>query len=380
MKTMVFGMARPKHLTENFRLRIRPDGIWEVVWLNLKTRKPERKTTKTRNRAEAEAQFPQIVADACMIKPPPNLTVGWIIDKYLEDNKADKTPHQHTVLRSQTARPREKLGLLRPDQILQPVIDDYVVWRRMHVRWQNHPTLKPNSNKPVSDSTIGKELRLLRAAMNHVHETYGSPCEPKFKIKVSDGLPRDEYLTRDEVQRMLDHCLDNNREHIELFLLISVATGARKEAVLSLKWDQVHIGALKAGVGKSGKYRDGTWINFGPGSGNKRRPKIPISNNMRLWMLLSVGERAHPDYVITFKGKPIDDVKDGFANVLKDAGIKKKVTPHNMKHTAITLMLQRGIDPETVSRWTNTTLETIYRVYSHHIPEHHEALGDAVAF
>jgi len=252
-------MARPKHLTENFRLRTRPDDIWEVAWLNLKTRKPERKSTGTRDRVEAEALFPQIVADARAIKPPSDLTVGWIIDKYLEDNKTDKTPHQHTVLRSQTARPKEKLGPLRPDQILQPVIDDYVVWRRMHVRWENHATLKPKTNKPVSDSTIGKELRLLRAAMNHVHETYGTPCEPKFKIKVSDGLPRDEYLTRNEVQKMLDCCEDKSREHIELFLLISVATGARKEAVLSLQWDQVHVGALKAGVSDSGKYHDGTW-------------------------------------------------------------------------------------------------------------------------
>ena len=372
-------MARPKNLTENFRLRLRPDGIWEVVWLNLETRKPQRKTTKTRDRVEAEEKFHQIVVDARMIKPPSNLTVGWIIDKYLEDNTADKTPHQHTVLRCQTARPKEKLGPLRPDQILQPVIDDYVVWRRMHNRWENHPTLKPRVNKPVADSTIKKELKLLRAAMNHVHETYGTACDPKFKIKVSDGLPRDEYLTRQEVERMLDCCVGNDRDHIELFLLLSVATGARKEAVLTLTWDQVHIGALKGGRQDSGDFAEGTWIDFGKGSGNKRRPRIPVPNNFRLWTLLTL-PKTHSKYVVTYHGEPIDDVKKGFANVLADAKIKKNITPHNMKHTAITLMLQRGIDPETVSRWTNTTLETIYGVYSHHIPDHHDALGEAVGF
>ncbi|MEP5630369.1 MAG: site-specific integrase [Tateyamaria sp.] len=373
-------MARPQHLTENFRLRTRKDGIWEVAWLDLKTRKPKRQSTKTRDRAEAEAKFPQIVADARMIKPPSNLTVGWIIETYLEDMKPDKTPHQHTVLRSQTSRPKEKLGPLRPDQILQPVINDYVVWRRMHNRWETHPTLAPKINKPISDSTIRKELNLLRAAMNHVHGTHGLACEPKFAIKVSDGLPRDEYLTRSEVQKMLDLCEDESRAHIELFLLLSVATGARKEAVLSLKWNQVRIGAVKAGVGQDGEFHEGTHIDFGPGSGNKRRPKIPISNNMRLWTLLTLSERTHPEYVITYKGEPLKDIKGGFANVLREAKIKKKVTPHNMKHTAITLMLQRGIDPETVARWTNTTLEIIFKVYSHHIPDHHEALGDAVGF
>lgn len=301
-------MARPQNLTENFRLRKRSDGIWEVVWLNLKSRKPERKTTRTRDRAEAESLFPQIVADARAIKPPSDLTVGWIIDKYLDDNKADKTNQQHAVLRSQTTRPKEKLGPLRPDQILQPVIDGYVVWRRMHNRWESHPTLKPKVNKPVSDSTIKKELGLLRAAMNHVHETYGVLCEPKFKIKVSDGLPRDEYLTRQEIERMLDCCVDNQREHVELFLLISVATGARKDAVLSLIWDKVHVGAMQGGIQKSGNFADGTWIDFGSGSGNKRRPKIPIPGNFRLWTLLTL-PRQHPKFVITYRGQPIDDVK-----------------------------------------------------------------------
>lgn len=186
---MVFTMARPKHLTENFRLRQRNDGIWEVVWLNLETRKPERKSTGTRDRSPAEALFPQIVADARLIKLPSELTVNWIIDKYLEDTKSAKTPHQYNVMKSQTSRPKEYLGPLRPDQILQPIIDDYIVWRRMHARWENHTTMKPKTKKPISDSTIKKELGLLRAAMNHVHETHGIPCEPKFKIKVSDGPP-----------------------------------------------------------------------------------------------------------------------------------------------------------------------------------------------
>jgi integrase len=162
-------------------------------------------------------------------------------------------------------------------------------------------------------------------------------------------------------------------------LLISTATGARKEAVLNLKWDQVHVGALKGGVQQSGKHLEGTWIDFGAGSGNKRRPKISIPDNMRLWTLLTM-PRVHPEYVITYRGQPIADVKKGFREVLAEAKIRKQVTPHSMKHTAITLMLQRGIDPETVSIWTNTSLKTINGVYSHHIPDHHDALAEAVSF
>lgn len=376
-------MARPRKLTEDQRLRKRTDGIWEVVWtdINDPKRPTHRKSTGTRDRQEAETLFPQIVADTKIVKPPANETVGWVIETYLADKEREKTPKQFAPIKAALTPIKDRLGGLRPDQLLQPVIDGYVDWRRAQVRWTNHPKMKAKVEKTVSDSSIGKELRLLRASLNHMGATYGRrDLAPVFNIKVSDALPRDEYLTRDEVQRMLNKC-GEGREHIELFLLISVATGARKEAVLSLRWDQVHIGAERAGVGESGRYHDGTWIDFGPGSGNKRRPKIPVTNNMRLWTLLTPIERPHPEYVITYRGKPIEEIKDGFANVLSDASVRgKKVTPHNMKHTAITLMLQRGIDVDTVAMWTNTTPEIIRRVYGHHIPDHHKALGDAVSF
>lgn len=37
-----------------------------------------------------------------------------------------------------------------------------------------------------------------------------------------------------------------------------------------------------------------------------------------------------------------------------------------MKHTAISLMLQAGVKPFDVSGYTQTSLETIQRVYGHH--------------
>jgi len=290
-------MARPRKLTEEFRLRRRRDGIWEVVWLNLETRKPKRKSAGERDRKLAEARFPQILADAKLMKPPANETVGWIIDTYLSDKEREKSPSQFATIRAQLRPVKEHLGALRPDQILQPIVDGYVDWRRSQVRWKDHPKMKAKAEKTISDSTIKAELTKLRAAMNHMGSEYGrKDLAPLFKIKVSDGLPREDYLTRAEVQRMLD-CCGEGREHIELFLLVSVATAARKKAVLDLRWSQVHIGALTASDDV-----EGTWINFGPGEGKKRRPRIPIPSNMRLWTLLTM-PRKHPTHVITYRGK-----------------------------------------------------------------------------
>ena len=367
-------MARPRKLTEDFRLRVRKsDGIWEVTWTDISDprRTVRRKSTGTRDRSEAERLFPQIIADLKRPKPPANETVGWIIDTYLKYIKPVKTAKQFAPLKAALSPVKDRLGPLRPDQVIQPVINDYVDWRRTNIAWGDHPNMKANPQRKISDSTIAKELRMLRAAMNYMVSDHGrKDLAPVFAIKVSEALPREEWLSRAEVQRMLDCCEKGNRDHIELFILISVATAARKEAVLTLTWDQITIGS----------YSKPMLIDFGAGSGNKRRPKIPVPSNFRLWTLLTLPKK-HRHYVITYRGEPIEDVKDGFANVLRDAGIKdKRVTPHNMKHTAITLMLQRGIPVETVSMWTNTSEKIIRRVYGHHIPEHHDALAEAVAF
>ncbi|MEM6636540.1 MAG: hypothetical protein AAF667_11685 [Pseudomonadota bacterium] len=69
---MNWHMRRPKNLDENFRLRTRPDGIWEVAWTEISNPKrlPRRRSTQTRDGKEAERLFPQIVADAKQTKPP----------------------------------------------------------------------------------------------------------------------------------------------------------------------------------------------------------------------------------------------------------------------------------------------------------------------
>jgi hypothetical protein len=57
-------MARPKNLTENYRLRPRKDGIFEVAWSDLVTGKPRRVSTGTKDQQIARVKFAQIVADS----------------------------------------------------------------------------------------------------------------------------------------------------------------------------------------------------------------------------------------------------------------------------------------------------------------------------
>lgn len=51
------------------------------------------------------------------------------------------------------------------------------------------------------------------------------------------------------------------------------------------------------------------------------------------------------------------------------------VTPHTLRHTAETWLMQRGADPWQAAGYLGMSLETLLRVYDHQHPDH---LQDAV--
>ena len=93
-----------------------------------------------------------------------------------------------------------------------------------------------------SDGTSRRELGVLRAAINYAH------AEGRLTRSVSVHLPdsaepRDRWLIREEAAALLRASLREPRVrlYLPLFVLIGLYTGARKEAILSLRWSQVDL-------------------------------------------------------------------------------------------------------------------------------------------
>lgn len=396
------------HTISNVRLRARTDGIQEVVWDE--DGRQKRRSTKTRDVQVARKLLPQIEADIRAPRIPDAPTIGWIIDAHLESKKNHMKAHNHKALTVSLRPVIERLGNLRWDQLTQTHVDDYAKQHPADRRWTDHPGKRAPSNKTISPSTVDKDLRMLRAALNSAHAARHIPGEVRFRINVTAAPPKEVWLTELEVRRLLAACdpkrrtdPDGNpiqrwsdREHLYTFILLSIASAARKEAVLELTWDRVHLtpdSDLKGEkiVDLATKKVAGTsYIDFGEGSGNKKRPKMPIGNNFRLvWQLVTM--RPAPstqdphdidlteNRVITFNGKPVKDVKKGIATLVKECGIDKKVTPHTFKHTAVTWMVQKGIPFSTISDLTNTSEKILRKYYSHHRPDYQAQLGDALS-
>ncbi|SFN84530.1 Site-specific recombinase XerD [Thioclava dalianensis] len=205
----------------------------------------------------------------------------------------------------------------------------------------------------ASPSTVRRELGVLQAALNHAHSE-GLLIHPIAVTLPEAGEPRDRWLTRKEVAALV-WCAE---PHVRRFIILSIYTGRRASAILELIWTRVD---LDTGV-----------IRFraeGQAETNKRRGRIRAPRQLRGHLLRWKGYRG--THVVSFRGKPIASIKTGIRRAAERAGIEG-VTPHVLKHTAITWAVMKGLSVEDAAEYFDTSPETIRKHYWHHSPHHQE--------
>lgn len=200
--------------------------------------------------------------------------------------------------------------------------------------------------------TVRRELGVLQAALNHAHGE-GLLVHPVKVTLPKAGQQRDRWLTRSEAARLLRAAAP----HVRRFILISLYTGRRASAVLDLTWTRVD---LEAGL-----------IRFraeGAVETNKRRGRVRIRRlacHLRRW------QDPRASHVIMFRGKRLACIKRGIQLAAARAGLEG-VTPHVLKHTAITWAVMAGASVEDAAEYFDTSAGTIRKHYWHHSPHHQE--------
>ena len=238
--------------------------------------------------------------------------------------------------------------------------------------WQGHmvadvfdaPCRQYAKQRGVSDGTLRRELAVLRAAINSAVKS--NRLTRTVPVWLPDAPePLDEWLTRREAAGLLRgaRALPKARHHLPLMILVALYTARRKEAISALRWHQVDLA-------------NGT-IDFrrrGEAETTKKRGKIRIHRKL-LGHLRRVKARQNAsdlDFVIQWGGRRARDIKKSFARAVQLSGIQKRVTPHTLKHTSISWMLQNSASIWDVADFAATSVRTIEKVYGHHCPSHQE--------
>lgn len=214
-------------------------------------------------------------------------------------------------------------------------------------------------------SAARSDLGKLQAAINHWHAEHGPLDRVPKVVMPPRNAPRERWLERSEAARLL--WAARHTEHLKRLILIGLYTGSRLGVIRRLEWSWID-------------FAGGTMRRRAPGSietANKRAPPLRIPRRLmhflRRWQRADAGRVK---YVVHYDGRPIlRDPHTAWKTACRRAGIVG-VTPHTLRHTRATWMMQKGADPWQAAGFLGMTVRVLEQTYGHHSPKWQRDVAD----
>jgi integrase len=293
-------------------------------------------------------------------RDPAQIPVADVISRYLRDVASRRARPQEAAQRA-----RALLSFFGPMTLAQV----------------NGDECRRYAAQRSTDAAARRELEDLRAAINH-HRREGM-CSQVVEVVLPPERPaRERWLSRSEAARLVwaawryrevqkGRPTDRrSRQHIAKFILVALYTGTRASAVCGA--------SLEPTVGRGWVDLDrGVFYRRAPGllETKKRQPPVPLPPgllaHLRRW------KRRGQRFAVEWNRECVRDVGRAFANAAADAGLGREVTPHVLRHTAATWLMQAGIDIWEAAGFLGMTTEMLSQRYGHHHPAHLERAKNA---
>jgi integrase len=263
----------------------------------------------------------------------------------------------------------EHFGTRAVGTLTPAACEAYVAWRTA----QHDPRFKRNgTGKTIAATTARRELVVLAAAINWNFRE--RKLDRPIPISLPPmGEPRERHLTRREAAALLWGALGFDQEgrrrgeinrHVARFILIGLYTGTRHRSILKLQWMRNTTGG---------------WFDLDTGilyrrpedavESKKRRTTIPIPP--RLLPHLIRWKKLTARHVIEYDGKAITGkLRRAWKSARTLAGLDAKVTPHILRHSCATWLLQRGVTTFDVAGVLGCGEQVVRDTYGHHAKDH----------
>jgi integrase len=236
-------------------------------------------------------------------------------------------------------------------------------WTSRHARETGEH--KGANSGAVALGTINRELTTLSHLFTKAVEWGWLDHKPAQVKRFKVDAARITYLTTEQIARLLDVASKDQSGEIYPFIVIGLETSMRKMEVLSIELKNIdlarrviYIPQAKAGAREQ-----------------------PITSSLADFLRGYV-DSAESEQIWLFPSKTsatghVMNIEKPFRRVVEGAGLDvKTVVRHTLRHTAITHLVQAGVDLPTVQRISgHRTLQMVVR-YSHQNGEHIQAAMD----
>lgn len=235
--------------------------------------------------------------------------------------------------------------------------------------------VKSRRNDHAAIATVNRELSTLNHFLNRLVEWKWLRAD--LKPKLAKGLEaRKQIVVLDDTdkQALIRAAIADCDPQMWIFVAVAIGTGMRHSEILRIRWEDIDFSNLRIYIGNAK-------------AGQREQPIPPSLADMLGHEHEALGRPIgwlFPTSHATARNEHRQQMSEPFRRVVKRAGLDPtKVTPHVLRHTAVTALIKGGVDLPTVQRISgHKTLAMVLR-YTHlsddHVDRSVEALGAALS-
>jgi integrase len=225
---------------------------------------------------------------------------------------------------------------------------------------QSRKKMKPGESLPLNrPATINRELATLSHLLNKAVE-WGWIERPSAKIrKLKEDNSRIIYLTAEQAEKLLEAAKGDQNRQIFPFILIGLRTGMRKSEILSIRRENIDLAqrSIYLPHAKAGARTQPITADLAAFL-EEYLETLPTGTP---WLFPSISAEL---------GHTVD-VRKAFMRAVVAAGLDpKQVVRHTLRHTAITHLVQAGVDLPTVKRISGHKTMAMVERYAHQSGAH----------
>lgn len=203
-------------------------------------------------------------------------------------------------------------------------------------------------------STTNRYLAALSSAFNVcVKEWNWMKENPVQKIiRPKENKPRERYLEKEEISRLLEVCRKSRSQHLYPITLFALTTGARKGEICNLMWVDVDFFRSTA------TFRD---------TKNGESRTVYLSQHIMECLREERSKRTVlSEYVFpSYDGKKPADIRTAWEAAVAQAGLKGNVVFHSLRHTVGSHLGMSGISTLEIAAILGHKSLSMVKRYSH---------------
>lgn len=206
----------------------------------------------------------------------------------------------------------------------------------------------------AAKATVNRELAVLSHLLRRALEWGWLKAMPVTIRRFAEGLGRIVYLTPDQARLLEQAAAGEQNLNLHAFVIVGLRTGMRHSEILAIRRDQVDLDRAviwvpKAKAGAREQPITADLVDF-------LRQRMAMLPPGCPWLFPSEGARTGH----------VHTIRKAFRRSVDRAGLDPdQITPHTLRHTAVTHLVQARIDLPTVQRISGHKTLTMVARYAH---------------